>query len=76
MPVKYPSITKIQAYQLVKQFPSQSQRVSDAVKRLLYSWRGEWNFDAFMRTLFFSKDILLRTGYYHFNTQIKKHITT
>lgn len=75
MPVTYKDLPKGVVYALTKMFPKQSERVRRAVIKELDEWKGEWRFDAFMRKLFYSKDILLRTGYYHLNIQVKKHTT-
>lgn len=74
---KLPNLPKGAVYHLINQFPEQSARIKKAVRGDLDKM-GDKNFDfnKFMNKLFWSKDILRRTGYYHFKTllQINKMI--
>jgi hypothetical protein len=76
MPIRYKELSKALVYHMVRKFPEQSSGVKKAVIKKIHHWNGPWDFNMFMNSLFFSKDILLRTGYYHLNVQLKKHITT
>jgi hypothetical protein len=57
----------------MQQIPLQSRRVYDAVKKVVDPMpEKKFNFSELMNTLFFSKDILLRTGYFHLKVHIDK----
>ena len=75
MPVKFPDLPKGTVYTMLTHFPKQSGGVTSAVRKELDNWKGEWDFNALMTKLFWSKDILKRTGYYHLNIQVKKYTT-
>lgn len=75
MPVRFPDLPKGAVYIMLTHFPKQSGRIASAVRKDLDKWKGDWDFNAFMGKLFWSKDILKRTGYYHLNSQITKTYT-
>jgi hypothetical protein len=69
----YPDFSKRQTYFFMQQIPLQSRRVYDAVKRVVDPMpENKFSFSELMNTLFFSKDILLRTGYFHLKVHIDK----
>jgi hypothetical protein len=69
----YPKISKKQCYYYLNQFPYQSQKVIKAVKKVLDPLNEKnFDFNALMNYLFWSKDILLKMGYYHFKVQLEK----
>lgn len=69
---KFPNLPKGVVYNLIKQFPKQSARISNAVKGDLDKFADKnFDFNQFMNKLFWSKDILRRTGYYHFKTLLQ-----
>lgn len=70
----YPVLSKRQTYYFMNQIPLQSRRVFDAVKKLVDPMPEKtFDFSNLMNTLFFSKDILLRTGYFHLKTSLDKN---
>lgn len=73
MTMSFPAIPKARVYYLISLMPKQSQRMATAARRELDKL-SERNFDfnAFMRGLFFSKDIVKRTAYYHIKTMLEK----
>jgi hypothetical protein len=69
----YPDFSKRQTYFFMQQIPLQSKRVYEAVKQVVDPMpENKFSFSELMNTLFFSKDILLRTGYFHLKVHIDK----
>lgn len=66
---QYPTLSKRQTYYFMNKIPMQSRRVYEAVKKIVDPMpENKFDFTELMNTLFFSKDILLRTGYFHLKT--------
>jgi hypothetical protein len=69
----YPDFSKRQTYFFMQQIPLQSRKVYNAVKQVIDPMpEKSFNFTKFMNQLFFSKDILLRTGYFHLKIHVDK----
>jgi hypothetical protein len=74
MSQRYPNLSKRQVYYFMSKIPLQSRRVYDAVKRIVDPMpETHFDFSELMNTLFFSKDILMRTGYFHLKTLTDKN---
>ena len=74
MSVSFPKIPKAKVYYLITLMPKQSKRIATAVRSDLDKHpEKNVDFNAFMRGLFFSKDILRRTGYFHLKTLIENN---
>lgn len=74
MSITFPKIPKAKVYYLITLIPKQSRRVATAVRTDLDKQPDKtFDFNAFMRHLFFSKDILRRTGYFHLKTLIENN---
>jgi hypothetical protein len=72
----FPRLTKKQAFYLTTTFPHQSPKVISAVRQELNkTHESKFDFNEFMGKLFWSKDILKRTGYYHMKTALEKNKT-
>ncbi len=70
----YPALSKRQTYYFMSKIPLQSRRVYEAVKRIVDPMpENGFDFADLMNTLFFSKDILMRTGYFHLKTLTDKN---
>jgi hypothetical protein len=71
--MSFPTIPKARVYYLISLMPKQSQRMATAARRELDKLPEKtFNFNEFMRSLFWSKDILKRTAYYHIKTLLEK----
>lgn len=69
----FPTINKKQAYFYLNCFPRQSTKVIHAVrKRLDKIKEKDFDFNHFMNGLFWSNDIILKMGYYHYKVQLQK----
>jgi hypothetical protein len=70
----FPDLTKKQAFYLTTLIPLQSPKIISALRKELNKVHdSKFNFNDFMSRLFWSKDILKRTGYYHLKTALEKN---